>query len=56
MAEEQIVAMWGQHYSGILNCIEDDPSKNALLGNLQNISLQGFRSATFTEMNLERFI
>lgn len=40
--EEDSAAMWG-HYSDLTNCINDDVSKNALLGKLESVPPQGVR-------------
>ncbi|KAG0716019.1 hypothetical protein GWK47_010600 [Chionoecetes opilio] len=46
VGEEGIASMWGDHFKGILNCVRDEESENALRG----VSLQGFRSVDHEEM------
>ena len=42
--------MWRDHYKGILNCVNDHVSENALRGEMSNVTLQGFRSVDHAEL------
>lgn len=43
------MAVWGRHYSGILNCEVDD-NRNAFQEKLKNVTLWDLNIITFTEM------
>ena len=51
VGEEDIAAMWGEHYKGILNCVQDEESERALRDKLSDVPLEGFRSVDFSEMS-----
>ncbi|KAG0727095.1 hypothetical protein GWK47_035364 [Chionoecetes opilio] len=50
VGEDGIASMGGDHFKGILNCVRDEESENALRGGMRGVSLQGFRSVDHEEM------
>ncbi|KAG0716442.1 hypothetical protein GWK47_009723 [Chionoecetes opilio] len=50
VGEEGIASMWGDHFKGILNCVRDEESENALRGGMRGVTLQGFCNVDHEEM------
>ncbi len=50
VGERDIAAMWGDHYSTILNCVRDAESETSLRGSLCDMTLQGYHSVDYREM------